>query len=208
MRSDRTRTRTGRSPSDAMEREVAMNETQENAPQTATAADASAAAEGLPDSPEGLRAEVLRLRDENLRLEKETLRQIAEVRNIHQRLQREKAEALRYASADIVRELLVVIDDLDRSLEAVKTGADATTLAEGVRIVNDHFMKVLKARGVEAIPAEGQPFDPSLHEALMQQPSADVPAGSVIQEVQKGYRMYDRVLRPARVIVSCGEKAQ
>ncbi|MBL8879066.1 MAG: nucleotide exchange factor GrpE [Phycisphaerales bacterium] len=177
-----------------------MSDIFESSPDAAT----TEAAAAMPDSVEGLRAEVGRLRTENARLEKETLRQIAEVRNIQQRLQREKSEALRYAAAEIVQELLVVIDDLDRSLEAVGNGADAAALAEGVRIVNDHFMKILKSRGVEAVPAAGQTFDPAMHEALMQQPSAEAPAGQVIQEVQKGYRMHDRVLRPARVIVSSG----
>lgn len=177
-----------------------MSDILEPAENTTTADTGGAMPEGI----DALKAEIERLRSENARLEKETLRQIAEVRNIQQRLQREKSEALRYASADIVQELLVVIDDLDRSLEAVRSGADAAALAEGVRIVNDHFMRVLKSRGVEAIPSAGQEFDPGLHEALMQQPSADVPAGHVIQEMQKGYRLHERVLRPARVIVSSG----
>lgn len=181
-----------------------MSETQETMQPDTNVSENACSSDALPDTPDGLRAEVLRLREEVARQEQETLRQIAEVRNIQQRLQREKSEALRFASAEIVRDLLVVMDDLDRSLGAVKSGADAAALAEGVRIVNDHFMKVLKARGVESIPAVGQPFDPSLHEALMQQPSAEVPAGNVIQEVQKGYRMHERVLRPTRVIVSSG----
>lgn len=185
---------------EAAESETNMSDIFETVPE----ATSSPAGGPMPDTIDGLRAEVERLRSENARLEKETLRQIAEVRNIQQRLQREKSEALRYASADIVGELLVVIDDLDRSLEAVRTGADASALAEGVRIVNDHFMKILRSRGVESIASVGEAFDPTHHEALMQQPNREIPAGHVAQEVQKGYRMHDRILRPARVIVSSG----
>jgi molecular chaperone GrpE len=136
------------------------------------------------------------LKDKNLRL-------MAEIRNITIRAQREKSDALRYAEADFARELLTPLDDLERTLESAGQSASAETLAEGVRIARDHFLKILKSRGVEPIDAAGKPFDPSLHEALLQQPS-DQPAGTVLTEATRGYRMHERVLRTSKVILSKG----
>lgn len=171
------------------------------APGEAPAAAVASPAAGTPPAPQDelqtLRQEMATLQDQNLRL-------IAESRNQQQRIQRETAEALKYAEADFARELLVVADDLARTMESVNSGGAATALLDGVRIVADHFLKVLKGRGIEPIDAVGKPFDPRFHEALLQQPSDDHPAGIVLQEVARGYRMHERVLRPSRVIVSSG----
>ncbi len=153
-----------------------------------------------PDELTALRKEVAELRDKHLR-------SLAEAQNLHKRAQREKQEAIRFAEGELVRELLVVLDDLERTLASAKSGADAAALTEGVRIVYEHFVKVLAAHGVAALEATGKPFDPAFHEALMQQPHDTVPAGAVIQEATRGYRMHERVLRPSRVIVSAGPAA-
>ena len=145
--------------------------------------------------------QIAKLRDENLRL-------MAELRNLGQRAQREKQEALRYAEADFAKELLVVLDDLERTLESAKTTGDVASLAEGVRIVYEHFLKVLRGRQIEPIEALGKPFDPHWHEAMMQQPSEEHPAGTVTNELTHGYRMHDRVIRPAKVVVSGGPPTQ
>lgn len=144
-----------------------------------------------------LKQEVQELRDKNLRV-------IAEARNQQQRAERERAEALRYAESSFARELLVVLDDLERTQESARTASDVQAVVEGVRIVHEHFLKILKARGIEPIVAQGAPFDPTYHEALLQQPSDDIPAGVVLQEIAPGYKMHERVLRPSRVIVSSG----
>lgn len=148
-------------------------------------------------APLELQREVQELRDKNLRL-------MAEAQNLQKRTQRDKQEALRYAQADFARDLLVVLDDFERTLEAARSAADPAALADGVRIVYEHLGKILRTHGVTPIDAVGQPFDPDLHEAVLQQPSAGQPAGHVAQELARGYRMHDRVLRPARVIVSGG----
>ena len=150
-----------------------------------------------PSELDTLRGEVEALRDKNLRL-------LAETRNLQQRAQREKAEALKYAEAEFARDLLTVLDDLERTRRAAQEGAAPSAVADGVRIVYEHLLKVFKARGIEPIDALGQPFNPHLHEALLQQPSAEHPAGTVLEEVARGYRMHERVLRPARVVVSSG----
>ncbi len=149
-----------------------------------------------PDELAQLRAEVAALRDRNLRLQ-------ADVQNTLRRAQREKEEAIRFAEADFARELLAVLDDLERTVAAAETAGDKAH-ADGVRIVLDHFLKVLRQRAIVPLVAVGEPFDPSRHEALMQEPSTERPAGTVLRELARGYVMHERVLRPSRVVVSSG----
>ncbi|MBU0640221.1 MAG: nucleotide exchange factor GrpE [Planctomycetes bacterium] len=153
--------------------------------------------EAVEDPLEVLRRECEELREKNLRL-------LAEAQNLQKRAERDKREALRYAEADFARELLVVLDDLERTQESARTARKPKAVADGVRIVYEHFLKVLRERQVEPIEALGQPFDPSYHEAMMRQPSEECPAGTVIQELARGYRMHERVIRPSRVVVSSG----
>lgn len=148
--------------------------------------------------------EVVRLQREIEELKDRNLRLLADQRNLQQRSLRERSEALKYAEADFARDLLVVLDDLERTEASAASGSGVQAIAEGVRIVHQNFLKILKDHGVEPIPAMGQPFDPAQHEALLQQPSADTPAGHVLSEVARGYRMHDRVIRAARVVVSSG----
>lgn len=153
-----------------------------------------------PERIDAMSAEVARLKEENLRI-------IAEARNQQSRALREKQEALRYAEADFARDLLVVLDDLERTGESARTATDVKAVAEGVRITYEHFTKVLRERKIEPLSALGEPFDPTYHEALLKQPSEEYPAGRVAQEVSRGWKMHDRVLRPVRVIVSSGPAA-
>lgn len=159
------------------------------------AAQAPATAENAPaDELATLRQEIEALRDRNLRL-------TAELQNQQKRGQREKQEALRYAEAEFARELLPVLDDFERTVAAAETAPDARTVADGVRIVQQQLLKVLASRGITPIEATGKPFNPDEHEALMQQPSHQ-PAGTVLHEAARGYRMHERVLRPTRVVVA------
>ncbi|MCG3127277.1 MAG: Protein GrpE [Phycisphaerae bacterium] len=155
-----------------------------------------------PATPEeriaALEREVAALRDENLRI-------IAEARNQQQRAARDRQEALKFAEADFARELLVILDDFDRTLDSARGATDVKAVAEGVRIVYEHFLKVLKSRNVESFASLGQPFDPSRHEALLRQPSEQYAEGTVMNEVARGYSMHERILRAARVIVSAGK---
>ncbi len=149
---------------------------------------------------ETLRKEIAELQQQNLRL-------IAEMQNQQRRVRQEKEDALRFAESGFARDLLNVLDDLERTQESAPTATDIKTVAEGVRITYEQFLKVLKSRGIEPIAARGAAFDPSVHEALLQQPSADTPAGVVLQEVARGWKMHERVLRPSRVIISSGPPA-
>ena len=176
----------------------AMNDEQDFAEEpTETPAEASAEPAPPEDPIAALRREVEELRDKNLRV-------IAEAHNQQKRAQREKQESLRYAEADFGRDLLVVLDDLERTLSAAGKATDVQTVIDGVRIVYDHFLKVLAQHHIQPIEAAGQRFDPSYHEAMLQQPSDEHAAGMVVQELARGYQMHERVIRPSRVIVSSG----
>lgn len=164
----------------------------------AKAADVAAEAEAVDADPTAaLERERDALQEENLRL-------IAEGRNQAARFSRERQDALKYANGDFARDLLTVLDDLERTQKSVESATDIKSVTDGVRIVYQHFLKVLEERGIEPIEAVGQEFDPSLHQALLKQASDEHAEGIVIEEAARGYKMHDRVLRPSRVVVSSG----
>jgi molecular chaperone GrpE len=123
----------------------------------------------------------------------------AEFENYRKRTAREQADFAARANERLVKELLPVLDDLGRALEAAEEHEEAK-LEEGVRLVHRQLAELLRKEGLAEIETDGN-FDPHVHEALLSQPS-EAPEGSVIDVVQKGYRLGDRVLRPARVVVA------
>lgn len=134
-------------------------------------------------------------------LEDSLLRARAENQNILRRATTERNEAVRYANAELLRTLIPVLEDFDRAFEAA--GGTDQSILEGTRLVHANLMKALRDFGLESIEVvPGDRFDPNLHEALMHQPSDRVEPGSVLEQVTKGYRLRDRVLRPARVVVA------
>lgn len=135
-------------------------------------------------------------------LEEALYRAKADYQNLQRRTALERSEAIRFANADLMRSLLVVVDGLQRSLDAAANSSNLQAVFDGVRLVYDDLMKALGAHGLEPIEAHRKPFDPNVHEALMQQPSADAPAGTVLEEIARGYRLRERVLRPAKVVVA------
>lgn len=130
------------------------------------------------------------------------LRARAEFENFRKRVAREADQTRRMAAATLIRELLPVGDNLDLALQHVANPDDS--LAQGVGMVLKQFSEALERAGLTPVPAQGETFDPTIHEAVMQQNSDDIPAGVVIAEFQRGYRLGDHVLRPARVVVSAG----
>ena len=125
----------------------------------------------------------------------------AEFDNYRKRSAREQAEQATRANERLVKELLPILDDLGRALEAA-TDHEEAKLEEGVRLVHRSLESVLERQGLAEIVTDGK-FDPHVHEALLSQPS-ELPEGDVLQVIQKGYSLADRVLRPARVVVSSG----
>ncbi|MGZ4282118.1 MAG: nucleotide exchange factor GrpE, partial [Gaiellaceae bacterium] len=141
--------------------------------------------------------ELTRERDEYL----DALQRLkAEFDNFRKRTAREQAAMSARATEALVKELLPVLDDLERALEAAEQHEEAK-LEEGVALVHRAFVDALRRHGLEQIETDGV-FDPHVHEALLAQPVDDAAQGQVIQVLQKGYRLGDRVLRPARVIVA------
>jgi molecular chaperone GrpE len=142
-------------------------------------------------------AEVTRERDEYL---DSLLRLKAEFENYRKRVAREQTEFAARASERLVNELLPVLDDLERALEAADEHEEAK-LEDGVRLVHRALADTLQKQGLVEIETNGR-FDPHVHEALLSQPDDDHETGDVLQVIQKGYRLGDKVLRPARVIVA------
>jgi len=130
------------------------------------------------------------------------LRAKADYQNLQKRAAEEQRNAIRYANGDFARSLVQVLDDFERTIEAAEEAPEADSIMSGVKLVHEKLLKLLGDHHVEPIEALGQPFDPHLHEALMQEPCATLPPDSVIREIERGYKLYDRVLRPARVVIS------
>ena len=130
------------------------------------------------------------------------LRLQAEFENTKKRLDRERIEAIKYASTDIIAKILPIVDDFDRAVEAVRATKDIEALLKGVEIIRAEIDRILKQDGVERIEALGQPFDPHVHEAMMMVETDDHPEGTVVEELQPGYKLNGRLLRPAKVKVS------
>jgi len=131
---------------------------------------------------------------------------LADFENARKRLLRDAETERKYASEPLVRDLLPTLDNLDRALEAAKTAGDTGPLAMGVAATVSQFLDILRRHGVTRIDCNpGTPFDPNLHQAVMQQPTADFEPGQVAQVLQQGFLIHDRVLRPTSVIVAAAQ---
>jgi molecular chaperone GrpE len=157
---------------------------------------------GVAGSTGDVQNTVARLTAELAEAKDQTLRAIAETENVRKRLRREADDQRRFAEQTLLTDLLPVMDNLRRAAEASTGAADTGKLAEGVKLVIQQFEGVLTKHQCERIDAAGKPFDPNFHEALTQQPSAEVPPGTVLSVFRDGYRLHDRVIRPAQVVVS------
>jgi molecular chaperone GrpE len=147
------------------------------------------------DDVQKLRAELAAAKDRELRAH-------AEIENVRKRTARELEESRRYASLPLLRDLLPVLDNMQRAIEAGEKNADAAALLEGFKMVSQQLGDVLKQHQCNLIEALHKPFDPNLHHAILQQPSEEHPANTVLMVTQDGYQLHDRVVRPSQVIVS------
>ncbi len=132
------------------------------------------------------------------------LRAVADCENIKKRAASERTALLKYKHDDLLRDLLPVIDNMERALEHAQSTEGMNAVVEGVNMVLSMFNEILKKYGVKEIDALNHPFDPNFHEALARVPNTDKPNNTVMQVAEKGYLYNDRLLRPARVIVSHG----
>lgn len=149
-------------------------------------------------------AKIDQLQAELKKSQDELLRQQAEFENFRKRKQREMEEERRYAILPFARDLLSVVDNLDRALEASNQAGDVNSLRDGVKMVATQLQGVLAQHQCIRIPGLGSQFDPNFHQAIAQEASTEHAAGVVSREAQVGYRLYDRVVRPAQVFVSTG----
>jgi molecular chaperone GrpE len=167
------------------------------------------AGEGAPEvDPAALAREAAEYKDK-------LLRTLAEMENLRRRTERDAADARTYAIAAFARDILAVADNMDRALQALdvelraKADSSVKALLDGVELTERELMKVLEKHGVKKFDPLGERFDPNLQQAMYEVPNSSVPAGQVVQVIQAGYMIGDRMLRPALVVVSKGgPKAQ
>jgi molecular chaperone GrpE len=131
------------------------------------------------------------------------LRHQADLENTRKRLDREKQEFIKFANEGLILNLLNVLDDLERTVDlAESTKQDLPAFLKGIEMILAHLYEMLKEHGVKPIEAEGKIFDPNYHEALMQVENKDLPEHTIVEVLQKGYLIYERILRTAKVKVS------
>ena len=146
-----------------------------------------------------LQAEVSAMRDQ-------ALRDRADLENTRKRLQREKEDSVRYANSSLLEKLLPVVDNFELGLLAARQSTEASAVLSGMAMVQKQLEEFLREQGMLTIDAVGQKFDPNLHEALGEEASDEAPEGVVIRQLRKGYKLKDRLLRPANVFVSKGKQ--
>jgi molecular chaperone GrpE len=146
--------------------------------------------------------EAAQLRQELDEAKSRALRALADLENFRVRVSKQTAEERKYASIDFMRELLPVWDNIGRALDAVAVSQNLETLVEGVQMVHQQFLDILKKYHCEKIEAKFQPFDPNFHASVSQLPNEEYPANTVIEEVQTGFVLFDRVVRPSQVVLS------
>lgn len=137
------------------------------------------------------------------------LRAMAEIENMRKRVEREKEEIGKYAITKLARDIVLVADNFERAIQSVPEEARIdnpalTSLIEGVSLTEREFLNTLERHGVRRVAPQGEPFNPHLHQAVMEQSNPDVPSGTVLQVFQVGYLIEDRLIRPAMVAVSTG----
>jgi len=146
------------------------------------------------------------LSEKNEKLREEYLRQMAEKDNLRKRLEKEKADYFQYALGDLLREFLVILDNLERAIASAGTPEAEQSLKEGVELIMKQFQDLLARQGVVPIDVSDGHFDPHIHQAFMTEESDDTEEMRIKEELQRGYKIHDRLLRPTMVKVSVPKK--
>jgi molecular chaperone GrpE len=163
---------------------------------------------GSADEADPREAEITALKEEAAALKDRLLRTAAEMDNLRKRAEREKAEATLYAASNFARDLLGVADSMERALAAVPPGEreaaseSLKNMLTGIELTDRELLNVFQRHNIRRLDAVGQKFDPNYHQAMFEVPTADYPPGTVVQEIQKGFVVGERVLRPAMVGVA------
>ena len=137
-------------------------------------------------------------------LQERLLRVQAELENFRKRSRREYEDAQRYREIDVLRDLLPVLDNVLRAIQASEKSGDVETLLSGFRMTAQQIEKLLGSHGCQTIETDGAAFDPAIHDAILQQDVAGVAGGTIVGTASRGYKLHDRVVRPAQVIVAKG----
>jgi molecular chaperone GrpE len=160
----------------------------------------SSATDGGPSAHEELAGKI----EESKALNDKYLRLAAEFENYKRLTQRDQREQIRFGNEQLLKELLPVVDNMERAIKAARAKGSDSALIQGVELTLKQLSGILGKFGVQAVETAGQDFDPSAHQAVSYGPSNEVPANKILDEFQKGYRLHDRILRAAMVSVSSG----
>ena len=174
-----------------------MSTTQQTETPEETAETMEADGAGEQDPTATMQADLDRFRDLALRSQ-------ADFDNYKKRAAREKEEAIKYANASLLERLIAIVDNFELGLTAARAEGETSPIYSGMSMVFKQLSDFLADNGLQPIDAEGQKFDPNLHEAIAHEPSADVVEGIVIRQTRRGYRLKERLLRPSSVVVSSG----
>ncbi len=183
------------------DKEAPELEPNEATAETAASADNMAADANVSGQEAQTVDEAEKLRGEIDELNKKYLYLMSEFENYKRRTSKERLELFKTASKDMIVELLPVLDDFERGLQVMETATDVASVRTGVDLVYNKFRQVMVSKGLSPIEAAGNEFDPELHEAISQAPAGPEAVNKVVQEVEKGYRLHDTVVRYAKVIV-------
>lgn len=179
---------------------AANSNSTEEASQETTSEKDSTQTESASETSEidSIKAELIAAQDRNLRL-------MAEFDNFRRRTAKEQLDLIETANAKLLEKLSEVLDNFERAFAAENKANDLEAFEKGMQLIHSQFAKTLTDAGLEQIDPVGQEFDPNCQEALMQQPSEDIPEGHVVTVFQKGYRLKGKILKTAKVIVSSGK---
>lgn len=191
-------------PEEATPEEAAPEEAEVEVEETPEAA--SEEQEATPTEPE--MTELEKAQAEAAEMKTRYLRSVADMENYRKRMAREKQDIIRGAAASVIESLLPVLDNMKLGLQAAENHPEAKDVTTGFKMVEDQLKKSLSEQGLEELVPDGQAFDPNLHECIAHQPSGEVAEDHVIQTVRAGYRLNDRLIRAANVIVSSGPEKE
>jgi molecular chaperone GrpE len=164
----------------------------------------AAARRGADDKISALKAQLAQTKAELEKFRDLALRSSADLDNYRKRMSKEREEAIKFANSSFLERLIPVLDNFEFGLQAARTTSNPVSILEGMTMVQKQFQDFLSSAGIEVIDATGQHFDPQLHEAISQEENEQVPEGIVIRQLRKGYKLRDRLIRPANVVVSKG----
>jgi molecular chaperone GrpE len=178
------------------------NEVNKSEEELEVPADAEAEVVETEDETEKLRNELAQALNDIKMHQEQYLRTLADMENLRKRTQRDKEDLAKFANENILREILPVIDNLERAVDHAEQAETNDGLFEGVQMTLTQFSQLLTKFGVEPVDAIGQPFDPAYHQAMGQLESDEHPVNTVVQQMQKGYQLNNRLLRPAFVMLA------